>query len=110
MNRLRRDIGFVFQQFKLFPRMPVLDDITIAPRKLRGRSEAAAQENTHALLTRRVWPTRPGAYPGQRQGSQAQRVRKVAFSDLAQLGFHLLFGMRSPSFINGNKFQYESAA
>jgi len=42
VNRLRRDIGFVFQQFKLFPHMSVLDDITIAPRKLRGRSEAAA--------------------------------------------------------------------
>lgn len=74
VNRLRRDIGFVFQQFNLFPHMSVLDNITIAPRKLRGMTKAAAEEKAHALLTRVGLADKAGAYPGQLSGGQAQRV------------------------------------
>ena len=74
VNRLRRDIGFVFQQFNLFPHMSVLDNITIAPRKLRGMSKQAAEDKAHALLTRVGLADKAGAYPGQLSGGQAQRV------------------------------------
>ncbi|WP_295046173.1 amino acid ABC transporter ATP-binding protein [uncultured Paracoccus sp.] len=74
VNRLRRDIGFVFQQFNLFPHMSVLDNITIAPRKLRGMTKQAAEEKAHALLTRVGLADKAGAYPGQLSGGQAQRV------------------------------------
>ncbi|WP_290687219.1 MULTISPECIES: amino acid ABC transporter ATP-binding protein [unclassified Haematobacter] len=74
LNRMRRDIGFVFQQFNLFPHMSVLDNITLAPRKLRGLSRAAAEEKAHALLERVGLADKAGAFPGQLSGGQAQRV------------------------------------
>ncbi|OWJ79349.1 amino acid ABC transporter ATP-binding protein [Haematobacter genomosp. 1] len=74
LNRMRRDIGFVFQQFNLFPHMSVLDNITLAPRKLRGLSRAAAEEKAHALLDRVGLADKAGAFPGQLSGGQAQRV------------------------------------
>ena len=50
VNRLRWDIGFVFQQFNLFPHMGVMDNITLAPRKLRGMSRAEAEERRGCCL------------------------------------------------------------
>lgn len=74
VNRLRRDIGFVFQQFNLFPHMSVMDNITLAPRKLRGMSRAEAEEKAQTLLARVGLEDKAGSYPSQLSGGQSQRV------------------------------------
>ncbi|SFI34066.1 amino acid ABC transporter ATP-binding protein [Aerobium aerolatum] len=74
VNTLRRDIGFVFQQFNLFPHMSVLNNITLAPRKLRGMSRAAAEEKARELLDRVGLADKAEAYPAQLSGGQSQRV------------------------------------
>jgi polar amino acid transport system ATP-binding protein len=74
INRLRENIGFVFQQFNLFPHMTVLGNITLAPRKIRGVPAAAAVERAEQLLTRVGLADKAHAYPGQLSGGQSQRV------------------------------------
>lgn len=74
LNRIRRGIGFVFQQFNLFPHMSVLDNITIAPRKLKGMGRAEAEDKAHALLKRVGLSDKAAAYPLQLSGGQSQRV------------------------------------
>ena len=74
VNRLRRDIGFCFQQFNLFPHMSVMDNITLAPRKLRGMSRAEAEEKAQTLLARVGLEDKAGSYPSQLSGGQSQRV------------------------------------
>jgi len=74
INRLRENVGFVFQQFNLFPHMSVMDNITLAPRKIRGLSMAAANEKAEQLLTRVGLADKAHAYPGQLSGGQSQRV------------------------------------
>ena len=63
VNRLRRDIGFVFQQFNLFPHMSVMDNITLAPRKLRGMSRARPKKRHRRCLPAWAWKTRPDPIP-----------------------------------------------
>ena len=74
INRLRREIGFVFQQFNLFPHMTVLDNITLAPRELRKTPKEQAEEEARALLKRVGLADKANAYPAQLSGGQSQRV------------------------------------
>lgn len=74
INLLRRDIGFVFQQFNLFPHMTVLDNVTLAPRKLKALPRERAEAEAIALLERVGLAEKASAYPGQLSGGQSQRV------------------------------------
>ncbi|BCH55669.1 amino acid ABC transporter ATP-binding protein [Agrobacterium vitis] len=74
INKLRTSIGFVFQQFNLFPHMSVMDNLTLAPRKIRGLSQEEATEKAKALLDRVGLSGKADAYPGQLSGGQSQRV------------------------------------
>jgi polar amino acid transport system ATP-binding protein len=74
INRLRAEIGFVFQQFNLYPHLSVLKNITLAPIKIRNTPEKEAGEQAMALLERVGLPEKRDAYPSQLSGGQAQRV------------------------------------
>jgi polar amino acid transport system ATP-binding protein len=74
INRLRQDIGFVFQQFNLFPHLTTLDNITLAPVKVRGLPRAEAEETARALLDRVGLAEKATAFPSQLSGGQQQRV------------------------------------
>ncbi len=73
----RRKMGMVFQLFNLFPHMTVLENVTIAPRKLRGLSDAEATESAMALLRRVGLEEKARAYPAQLSGGQKQRIAIV---------------------------------
>jgi ABC-type polar amino acid transport system ATPase subunit len=74
VNALRTRIGMVFQQFNLFPHLTVLDNVILAPQKVRGTSRAEAVATAERLLARVGIPDKAGAYPGQLSGGQQQRV------------------------------------
>jgi polar amino acid transport system ATP-binding protein len=74
INRLRRSIGFVFQQFNLFPHMTVMENITLAPRKILGLSAGDANDKAMTLLDRVGLRAKADSYPGQLSGGQSQRV------------------------------------
>ncbi|MFS0576459.1 amino acid ABC transporter ATP-binding protein [Sporosarcina sp. 179-K 3D1 HS] len=74
INALRREVGMVFQQFNLFPHMTVIDNIMIAPIKVRKMDEKAARELAMQLLTKVGLATKADAYPEQLSGGQMQRV------------------------------------
>jgi len=74
INRLRSDIGFVFQNFNLWPHMTVLDNITEAPRRVLGQSKAEATEVAEALLAKVGIADKRHAYPAQLSGGQQQRA------------------------------------
>ncbi|OXM84879.1 amino acid ABC transporter ATP-binding protein [Paenibacillus rigui] len=74
VNRLRRDIGMVFQHFNLYPHMSVLDNITLAPMKVRGIPRGEAVETAMHYLRKVGIPEKAGAYPSQLSGGQQQRV------------------------------------
>jgi ABC-type histidine transport system ATPase subunit len=74
INRLRSDIGFVFQNFNLWPHMTVLDNITEAPRRVLGQSKAEATEVAEALLAKVGIADKRYAYPAQLSGGQQQRA------------------------------------
>jgi polar amino acid transport system ATP-binding protein len=71
INKMRAEIGMVFQQFNLFPHLSALENITLAQRVVRKRS---SQEREHQLLERVGIPDKANAYPGQLSGGQQQRV------------------------------------
>ncbi len=71
---LRAQIGFVFQQFHLFPHMSVLENITLAPVKVKGIPARQSRENAHALLERVGIAEKAGQYPADLSGGQQQRV------------------------------------
>ncbi|MAS36449.1 MAG: amino acid ABC transporter ATP-binding protein [Anaerolineaceae bacterium] len=71
---IRREIGMVFQQFNLFPHLTVLQNITLAPMKVRRRSRAEAEAKAMQLLERVGIPEQANKYPGQLSGGQQQRV------------------------------------
>lgn len=73
-DQLRQRIGMVFQHFNLFPHRSVLDNITLAPRKLRGMSPDAASELGLELLDRVGLKNKAGARPSALSGGQQQRV------------------------------------
>lgn len=74
INRLRSEIGFVFQNFNLWPHMSVLDNIIEAPRRVLGQSKAEAIEAAEALLNKVGIYERRNAYPAQLSGGQQQRA------------------------------------
>ena len=71
---LRKRIGFVFQQYNLFPHLSVLANLTIAPMRVLGRSRAEAESDAHALLAKVRLADKAHAYPGALSGGQQQRV------------------------------------
>lgn len=71
---LRQSVGMVFQQYNLFPHMSVLDNITLAPRRVRKISKAASEERARALLDRLGLAGKEGEYPDRLSGGQQQRV------------------------------------
>ena len=74
INRLRQEIGFVFQQFNLFPHVTVLDNITLAPVKVRRLPRAEAEDIARTLLDRVGLAEKAQAFPTQLSGGQQQRV------------------------------------
>ncbi|GAA4878139.1 amino acid ABC transporter ATP-binding protein [Paenibacillus vulneris] len=74
INKLRQKMGMVFQQFNLFPHMTVLENITLAPRKLKGMSTEEANKIAHELLRKIGLLDKADRYPGQLSGGQKQRI------------------------------------
>ena len=74
MSALRTRVGMVFQSFNLFPHMTVLENITLAPVRVRGLSVAEAEKTARALLERVRIPDKSGHYPANLSGGQQQRV------------------------------------
>ena len=77
VDRIRRRVGIVFQAFNLFPHMTVLDNVTLAPRKVLKRSRTEAERDAVALLERFGLADKAGAHPDQLSGGQQQRVAIV---------------------------------
>ena len=71
---IRSEVGMVFQQFNLFPHMTVLDNLTLAPVRVRGISKSDAHKNAMEILERVKIPEQAKKYPGQLSGGQQQRV------------------------------------
>ena len=76
-NRVRSEMGMVFQHFNLFPHLTILDNITLAPRLVRGQDRAAAGKKAMELLERVGLAEKAKAYPQQLSGGQKQRVAIV---------------------------------
>ena len=74
VNAFRSRIGFVFQQFNLFPHLTVLQNCTMAPMQLRGLSRKEADERAMALLQRVGLASKANAWPSELSGGQQQRV------------------------------------
>jgi polar amino acid transport system ATP-binding protein len=74
VNRFRSHIGFVFQQFNLFPHLTALQNCVLAPVKVRGLKPAQAREEALALLDRVGLAHKANAYPSELSGGQQQRV------------------------------------
>lgn len=70
----RQKMGMVFQQFNLFPHMNIMKNLTIAPMKLQGKSQAEAEAEAMRLLDRVGLSDRADAYPSQLSGGQKQRI------------------------------------
>ena len=76
-NRVRSEMGMVFQHFNLFPHLTILDNITLAPRLVRGVARAEAEKKAMELLARVGLAEKAKAYPQQLSGGQKQRVAIV---------------------------------
>jgi polar amino acid transport system ATP-binding protein len=74
LNQFRSRIGFVFQQFNLFPHLSVLQNCTLAPMALHGLNPAEAREKALALLDRVGLAHKANAFPAELSGGQQQRV------------------------------------
>jgi len=72
--KLRANVGMVFQSFNLYPHMTVLQNITLAPVKVKGLSKGEAETIAGELLERVGIPDKAGAYPASLSGGQQQRV------------------------------------
>ncbi len=77
VDRIRRRIGIVFQSFNLFPHMRVMDNVTLGPRKVLGRSAADAETAAMVLLERFGLAEKARDYPDRLSGGQQQRVAIV---------------------------------
>jgi polar amino acid transport system ATP-binding protein len=76
-DRVRRHIGIVFQAFNLFPHMSVLRNVTLAPRRVLGMPQAAAEERARELLGRFGLADKAEEYPDRLSGGQQQRAAIV---------------------------------
>jgi glutamate/aspartate transport system ATP-binding protein len=88
LNRLRSNIGMVFQHFELFPHMSVIDNLNLGQVKVKGRSRDEATAKSKALLERVGLQAHADKYPGQLSGGQQQRVaiaRGLAMDPIAML-------------------------
>ena len=74
IDTVRREVGMVFQHFNLFPHLTVLENCTLAPVWVRGRTRRDAEELAMQYLERVRIPEQAGKYPGQLSGGQQQRV------------------------------------
>ena len=74
IERVRSEIGMVFQSFNLFPHLTVLQNVVLAPRQVRRWPKAKAEEKAMALLERVGIPEQARKYPAQLSGGQQQRV------------------------------------
>jgi polar amino acid transport system ATP-binding protein len=74
LTRLRTQVGMVFQQFNLFPHMSALQNIMLAPMRVRGLSRDEADKTARALLERVGIPDKAENYPANLSGGQQQRV------------------------------------
>jgi len=76
-NQVRRGMGIVFQSFNLFPHMTVLQNVTLAPRKVMGTGKREAEEQALELLSRFGLDDKRDEYPDRLSGGQQQRVAIV---------------------------------
>jgi len=74
INAIRKNVGMVFQQFNLFPHMRVLENITIAPIKIKKMAQKDAEALAHELLKKVGLGDKANVYPEQLSGGQMQRV------------------------------------
>jgi ABC-type polar amino acid transport system ATPase subunit len=74
VNELRREIGVVFQAFNLFPHMTVMENLVLAPMRVRGLDQPAAEERARRLLEKVGIGEKANARPAQLSGGQQQRV------------------------------------
>ncbi len=74
IEKVRSEVGMVFQQFNLFPHLKVRDNVTLAPIWVRKKPKAEAEEQAQALLERVGIPEQADKFPGQLSGGQQQRV------------------------------------
>jgi polar amino acid transport system ATP-binding protein len=77
VNKLRQQIGIVFQAFNLFPHMTVLQNVTLSPRKTLGRSKKQAEDRAYELLDRIGLREKAEEFPDRLSGGQQQRVAIV---------------------------------
>jgi polar amino acid transport system ATP-binding protein len=76
-DAVRRRLGVVFQAYNLFPHLTVLDNVTLAPTRVHGRSRSEARDEALALLERIGLADKAGEYPDRLSGGQQQRVAIV---------------------------------
>lgn len=74
LERVRTKMGFVFQHFNLFPHLTVLDNLTLAPQRVLGKSRSEAKETACSLLERVGLIDKKDEYPAKLSGGQKQRV------------------------------------
>lgn len=74
INEIRKEVGMVFQRFNLFPHMNVLENLVLAPMKVRGISRSEAEQTAQELLIKVGLDDKANAYPDQLSGGQQQRV------------------------------------
>lgn len=77
INKVRRKMGMVFQKFNLFPHLTVLENITLAPTKLKLKASEQAKKDALVLLKRVGLESKASAYPSQLSGGQQQRIAIV---------------------------------
>lgn len=77
VDELRQQVGIVFQQYNLFPHMSVIENITLAPRKVLGQSKSEATQRGEELLERFGLSAKAQDYPDRLSGGQQQRVAIV---------------------------------
>lgn len=74
INKVRAEVGMVFQQFNLFPHKTVLENLMLAQCRVRKRSKKVAEEKARQLLKKVGIPEKAGDYPSRLSGGQQQRV------------------------------------
>jgi len=74
VNKIRQKMGMVFQQFNLFPHLTILQNITLAPMKLKGMAKSDAEDLARDLLNKVGLVDKISAYPAQLSGGQQQRI------------------------------------